>query len=439
MTEQTVLVVDDEPDILELLEITLLRMGLRVQCAEDFTSATRALVNNPIDFCLTDMKLPDGDGINLVEHIQQHYPQIPVAVITAHGNMELAIKAMKTGAYDFVSKPVSLEKLRNLIAKGLETSKVQTPEIKTGQYRIIGESPQIQTLRKTIRKFARSQAPVFIEGESGTGKELVARQIHAQSARGEAPFIAVNCGAIPGELMESELFGHVKGSFTGAVTDNPGLFQAAEGGTMFLDEIADLPLQMQVKLLRVLQEKSIRPVGSQQESSIDVRVISASHKSLSMLVEAGQFRQDLYYRINVIDINVPPLRERKEDLDILVEHILDKQQLDLGQRFQMSSSTLEKLHQYEFPGNVRELENLLERACALCEDATITLDDLKLPRTINSSTNTVNLIEKTSEIEAEELEKALISNKWNQSAAARQLGITLRQLRYRCQKFGLTR
>ena len=439
MTNQTVLVVDDEPDIRELLEITLMRMGLTVKCAEDYTSATRLLVDTPFDFCLTDMKLPDGDGINLVKHIQKLYPQTPVAVITAHGNMELAIDAMKAGAYDFVSKPVSLDKLRSLINKGLETSQKKTSEEGKSKFQIIGQSRQILQLRKTILKFARSQAPVFIEGESGTGKELVARQIHAQSARSEAPFVAVNCGAIPGELMESELFGHVKGSFTGAISDNPGLFKAAEGGTLFLDEVADLPLAMQVKLLRVLQEKSVRPVGTQAEQDIDVRIISASHKKLVDLVEKGQFRQDLFYRINVIDIRVPPLKERRADIPLLAEHILSQLADNNQPIYSITEAAIDKLLHYDFPGNVRELENLLEKACAWCDEAVIDTDDLQLPRISTPENKRQSLVEKTAELEAEELERALIQYKWNQSATARHLGITLRQLRYRCEKFGLTK
>ncbi len=438
MAEHKVLVVDDEPDIRELLEITLLRMGLKVKCAEDYTSATRLLNSDTFDFCLTDMKLPDGDGIALVEHIQQHRPDMPVAVITAHGSMELAIKAMKAGAYDFVSKPVSLEKLRSLIENGIQTSIAehlsddQNPE----KYQIIGQSKHIQKLRETIKKFARSQAPVHIEGESGTGKELVARQIHNHSARAQAPFIAVNCGAIPSELVESELFGHVKGSFTGAVSDNPGLFRAAEGGTLFLDEIADLPMSMQVKLLRVIQEKSIRPVGTHDEIDIDVRIISASHKNLQHLVNDGQFRQDLYYRINVIGIQVPSLRERNKDIPLLADFILQRLSGENATRYTLAESAISSLQNYAYPGNVRELENILERACAMADSTEITVEELHLPDNQPESSS-VSLIEKTSEMEAEALEQALEENRWNQSAAARQLGITLRQLRYRCKKLGI--
>lgn len=306
MTRQRVLIVDDEPDIRELLEITLLRMGLETRSAEDYSDATRLLHDESFDLCLTDMNLPDGDGIALVEHIQQHCPDTPTAVITAHGSIDLAIKAMKYGAFDFVSKPVSLETLRNLVDKALTLP--SSPQIASDpadtKYQIIGDSDVMQELKRSITKFARSQAPVFICGASGTGKELVARQIHLQGSRAGAAFVAVNCGAIPSELMESELFGHLKGSFTGATSDNEGLFKVANGGTLFLDEIVDLPLAMQVKLLRVIQEKSIRAVGAQLEESIDVRIISASHRDLESMVAEGAFRQDLYYRINVIGVTV---------------------------------------------------------------------------------------------------------------------------------------
>ena len=451
MSKQSVLVVDDEPDIRELLEMTLLRMGLEVACAADYSSATRLIQQRDFDFCLTDMRLPDGDGIALVEYIQQHRPQLPVAVITAHGSMELAIQAMKAGAYDFVSKPVSLEKLRSLVEHGLQTAGVALPaEDSTDggfadgsrpddRYRIIGNSPQMRELKQSIKKFARSQAPVFIEGPSGTGKELVARQIHLQSARADAPFVAVNCGAIPSELMESELFGHVKGSFTGAVSDNPGLFRSAEGGTLFLDEIADLPLPMQVKLLRVLQEKSIRPVGAQQEIATDVRIISASHKNLAKLVEQGQFRQDLYYRINVIGIHTPPLQERRDDIPLLAEHILARLSREQQRSLQIDDAALRRLREYAFPGNVRELENILERAAALADGDRIEAGDLQLPEIPVAGQARPSLTQQTREIEAEALRQALEANRWNQSAAARELGITLRQLRYRCEKFGLTK
>ena len=442
MTRQRVLIVDDEPDIRELLEITLMRMGLETRCAEDYSSATRMLHDETFDLCLTDMKLPDGDGIALVDHIQQHYPNTPTAVITAHGSIDLAIKAMKCGAFDFVSKPVSLETLRNLVDKALTlpSSVEQTTSSKESKYQIIGDSEVMVELRRSITKFARSQAPVFVQGESGTGKELVARQIHLQGARANSPFIAVNCGAIPSELMESELFGHVKGSFTGATSDNLGLFKAAHGGTLFLDEIADLPLSMQVKLLRVIQEKTIRPVGAQREENIDVRIISASHKDLDAMVKEGQFRQDLYYRINVIGVTVSSLAERSEDILQLTENIVRKHNTENSVNLTLNQETLDALKSYSFPGNVRELENILERATALCENEQIAVDDLQLPEATPVSTEPQsNLGKMTQDIEVQQITQALELNRWNQSATARALGITLRQLRYKISKFKLNK
>ena len=443
MAKQRVLIVDDEPDIRELLEITLMRMGLETRCAEDYQSATRKLAEEDFDLCLTDMKLPDGDGIALVDHIQQNYPNTPTAVITAHGSIDLAIKAMKSGAFDFVSKPVSLETLRNLVDKALtlpSTSEQQSSSSEATGYQIIGDSEVVESLRHSITKFARSQAPVFIQGDSGTGKELVARQIHLQGSRATGQFTAVNCGAIPSELMESEFFGHIKGSFTGATSDSLGLFRATNGGTLFLDEIADLPLPMQVKLLRVIQEKSIRPVGAQQEETIDVRIISASHKDLDEMVKKGEFRQDLYYRINVIGVSVPRLADRSQDIPLLVEHIISKQ-FDSGvSKMSISKSAIDQLIKYSFPGNVRELENILERAIALSENNVIELEDLQLPETQNSShESSQNLHELTQNLEAEKIMSMLNANRWNQSATARALGITLRQLRYKMEKLQLNK
>ena len=439
MTKQRVLIVDDEPDIRELLEITLLRMGQETRSAEDFSQATQMLLEESFDLCLTDMKLPDGDGIALVEHIQQHCPNTPTAVITAHGSIDLAIKAMKCGAFDFVSKPVSLDTLRNLVEKALTLP--SAPQIETNidsRYQIIGDSVVMEELKSSIAKFARSQAPVFICGESGTGKELVARQIHAQGSRSQAPFIAVNCGAIPSELMESEFFGHLKGSFTGATGDSEGLFKAAHGGTLFLDEIADLPLAMQVKLLRVIQEKSIRAIGAQQEEPIDVRIISASHKDLETMVKAGDFRQDLYYRVNVIGVNVPTLVERGDDIPLLTDYLIGEHNNEYGSEIQIGEEAIDALKAYAFPGNVRELENILERAIALCENKLIEVNDLQLPESgpaIDEST--ASLGDMTQNLEKEQIINALESNRWNQSAAARSLGLTLRQLRYRIDKLNL--
>jgi len=442
MTKQRVLIVDDEPDIRELLEITLLRMGLETRSAEDYSNATRILHDESFDLCLTDMKLPDGDGIALVEHIQQHCPNTPTAVITAHGSIDLAIKAMKCGAFDFVSKPVSLETLRNLVDKALTlpSSPQLASDASDTKYQIIGDSESMLELKRSIAKFARSQAPVFVCGASGTGKELVARQIHLQGSRAEADFIAVNCGAIPSELMESEFFGHLKGSFTGATGDNDGLFKAAHGGTLFLDEIADLPLAMQVKLLRVIQEKSIRAVGAQQEEPVDVRIISASHKDLESMVAEGTFRQDLYYRINVIGITVPNLSERAKDIPQLADYLIEKYNYQNAAQVSINEQALTALGNYAFPGNVRELENILERALALCENETIEADDLQLPE-LNGANDEkpASLGEMTQNLEKEQIISALEDNRWNQSATARALGITLRQLRYRIDKLELNK
>lgn len=440
MTKQRVLIVDDEPDIRELLEITLLRMGLDTHSVADYSQATRALHEDSFDLCLTDMKLPDGDGIALVEYIQQHCPSIPTAVITAHGSIDLAIKAMKCGAFDFVSKPVSLDTLRNLVDKALTLPPPSdaTEHSFDEKYQIIGDSAPLVELKNAIAKFARSQAPVFINGASGTGKELVARQIHEQGARASAAFVAVNCGAIPSELMESELFGHLKGSFTGATSDSDGLFKAADGGTLFLDEIADLPLAMQVKLLRVIQEKSIRAVGAHQEEAIDVRIISASHKDLEAMVAAGEFRQDLYYRINVIGVSVPPLRDHADDIPQLVDYLIEKHNYQNDVQNSISADALAALRSYSFPGNVRELENILERALALCEQEIIEITDLQLPEVaISKEDKQQSLGEMTQSLEKDQIVSALEENRWNQSATARALGLTLRQLRYRIDKLKL--
>ena len=440
MSKQRVLIVDDEPDIRELLEITLLRMGLETRSAKDYSKATRLLSEQEFDLCLTDMKLPDGDGIALVEFIQQEFPNLPAAVITAHGSIDLAIKAMKSGAFDFVSKPVSLDTLRNLIEKALTlpSSAQQVSSSAESNYQIVGDTAAIAELRRSISKFARSQAPVFIQGQSGTGKELVARQIHLQGSRGAAPFIAINCGAIPSELMESEFFGHLKGSFTGATSDSEGLFRAANGGTLFLDEIADLPLSMQVKLLRVIQEKTVRPVGAHQEEYIDVRIISASHKDLDTMVQEGQFRQDLYYRINVIGVSVPTLSERSEDIVQLTDHIVDKLNRENDSKNKLSKTALQALMKYTFPGNVRELENILERATALCENDEILVGDLQIPDNDTAMEKSqTSLGTMTDNMEKEQISQTLEENRWNQSATARILGITLRQLRYKIEKLDL--
>ncbi len=379
MSKPLTLIVDDEPDIRELLELTLGRMNIDTRSAANLADARTLLAENNFDLCLTDMRLPDGDGLQLVETIQSDFPELPVAVITAHGNMETAVQALKVGAFDFVSKPVDLQVLRNLVNSALKLGDFPKRD-RRSRDTLLGDSAVMQTIRSTIAKLARSQAPVYISGESGTGKELVARLIHAKGPRNDKAFVPVNCGAIPSELMESEFFGHRKGSFTGAVTDKEGLFQAANGGTLFLDEVAELPLPMQVKLLRAIQEKAVRPVGEQKEISVDVRVLSATHKNLANQVDAGDFRQDLYYRINVIELQVPSLRQRREDIPELARQILAK--LADGQDGtapQLTQDVIDALQCYPFPGNVRELENILERALTLSEGRNIQVDDLALP------------------------------------------------------------
>lgn len=442
-----VLIIDDEPDILELLDLTLQRMQLQTRSATTMAQAMQLLASTNFDLCLTDMRLPDGDGLTIVRHIQQNHPQTPVAMITAYGSLDTAISALKAGAFDFLTKPVDLQRLRELVNSALRLNQTQAPALsEETPDPILGCSPPIEQLRKRIAKLARSQAPLYISGESGSGKELVARRIHALSSRSQAPFVPVNCGAIPSELMESEFFGHRKGSFTGAVADKPGLFQAAGGGTLFLDEVADLPMAMQVKLLRAIQEKSVRPVGTQQEESVDVRLLCATHKDLAAEVAEGRFRQDLFYRINVIELSVPPLRERREDIPLLTQHILAR----LARRNQMpvphiGAPTMERLTSYRFPGNVRELENILERAFTLSEGAVIETDDIHISAcpTAASSQATPSLGDIGSledyldNIERNAITQALEETRWNKTAAAKRLGLTFRSLRYRLKKLGL--
>jgi two-component system, NtrC family, response regulator PilR len=372
----TVLIVDDEPDIRELLSMTLEGMDIAPDTAADLGEARQKLQTNDYHFCLTDMRLPDGDGLELVQWMQRQAPGVPVAVITAHGNVETAVRALKLGAYDFVSKPVRVKDLRKLVTTALKLRQNDARNangngdsgIRNGRGALLGRSPAMDHVRQLIAKVARSQAPVHIVGESGTGKELVARMIHDSGPRAGKPFVAVNCGAIPSELMESELFGHTKGSFTGATADKEGLIRSAEGGTVLLDEIADLPLLMQVKLLRVIQERAVRPVGAPQEIPVDVRFLSATHQDLGALVADGLFREDLFYRINVIELMVPPLRERGEDILELAEHTLARLAPKLGvPQPELSAEARKALLAHRFPGNVRELENVLERAIALCE------------------------------------------------------------------------
>ena len=451
---KNILVVDDEPDIRELLEITLSRMDLDSHAAANVREAKSLLDSQAFDLCLTDMKLPDGTGIELVEHIQAQFPHIPVAVITAFGSMEAAIKALKAGAFDFVSKPIDLNMLRGLVDSALKVSgkPIETSSDGTSleSQKLLGESEAMLDLRQKIDKLARSQAPVYLRGESGVGKELVATQIHQQGPRANASFVPVNCGAIPTELMESEFFGHIKGSFTGAVNDKEGLFQAANGGTLFLDEIAELPIHMQVKLLRAIQEKAIKPVGSQKEIPVDIRLLSATHKDLAAEVETGSFRQDLYYRINVIELNIPPLRERITDLPILANFMLNRISANSGESYTLSQRAIEKLQAYAFPGNIRELENILERSATLCDGNEITENDLDLPDNKSIETTEIANPEESSislsvdqledyliQKERKAIEAALEQTRWNKTAAAKLLGITFRQLRYRLQKLDL--
>jgi two-component system response regulator PilR (NtrC family) len=489
MNRPHALIIDDEPDIRELLEITLIRMGIDTVSAKSVADAHLALSKQAFDLCLTDMNLPDGNGIDLVSHIQEHYPKLPVAMITAYGNVETAISALKAGAFDFISKPVDLKQLRDLVTAALnlsETKQVTSDSSNNAAQRILGQTQVIQTLNAQISKLARSQAPIYISGESGSGKELVARLIHEQSHRSKSGhFIAVNCGAIPSELVESEFFGHKKGSFSGAIDDKLGLFRAAEGGTLFLDEIADLPLAMQVKLLRAIQEKSIRPVGEQQEVKVDIRLLSATHKDLSKLVQEGLFREDLFYRVNVIKLDVPPLRERKADIPLLARHFLNEIGLQNNAlKTDFEPEALDALQKYTFPGNVRELQNTIERAFTLCDGNTIRLEDLQFNSAIQAKpkhppptfqiiseplTNTNDKgiesaeqanTQKTEQvptqvhnigpraanqsledylevIERKEIEQALFETKWNRTAAAKRLGISFRALRYKLKKLGL--
>jgi two-component system response regulator PilR (NtrC family) len=450
----TVLVVDDEPDLLELVTLTLSRMNLRTRTAADLASARRLLRAERFELCLTDMRLPDGDGLDLVAWIQENRAAVPVAVITAHGNVESAVRALKLGAFDFVSKPLDLGVLRKLVGSAIKLGEAideQTAATMRGP-RLLGGSTVMEQLREMIARVARSQAPVHICGESGTGKELVARMIHESGARREGPFVAVNCGAIPTELMESELFGHKRGSFTGAVADKKGLIQSAEGGTLFLDEVADLPLHMQVKLLRVVQEKTLRPVGESREETVDVRILSATHKHLADLVAQGLFREDLYYRINVIELRVPALRERAGDIGEIAEAIVQRLARRAGTPApEISEDAVRTLEAYPFPGNVRELENVLERAMTLSTEGVISPEHIRLrtaarppggelagsaplaaPAAVSTALGT-----QLESIEREAIIKALEKTRYNKTAAAKLLGMSFRALRYRIKKLGI--
>ena len=451
------LVVDDEPDILELLTMTLERMSVDCVTAENIAQARQALSQQAFDFCLTDMRLPDGSGLDFVKALQADKPDLPVAVISAHGNMDLAVQALKLGAFDFISKPVKLRILRDLVETAVKLSPSRkTKRERRSRHHLLGDTTVMQQLRGKVSKLARSQAPVYIGGESGTGKELVARLIHELGVRSDNPFVPINCGAIPSELVESEFFGHKKGAFTGAVNDKEGLFLAADGGTLFLDEVADLPLMMQVKLLRALQEKTVRPVGSEEEIPVDVRVLCATHKNLAEKVQKGAFREDLFYRLNVIELSVPPLRERSADIPLLVDYILEqsaaKNGLDAAPK--INDEAISALQSYDFKGNVRELENILERALTWMEGNAIMETDLMLPEMLLQIQSTQNqravsiqkptqaalpndLSAHLEEQERQLITEALESVRWNKTAAAKKLGISFRALRYKLKKLDL--
>ncbi len=456
MDKNLALIVDDEPDIRELMALTLGRMGIESFTAATLKEAYELLLQYKFKICLTDMRLPDGNGLELVEHLQIKEPEMPVAVITAHGNVESAVQALKYGAFDFVSKPIELPILRSLVSSALKINN-RPEKDRRSRDTLLGESEVMRTTRSMIAKLSRSQAPVYVSGESGTGKELVAHLIHSKGPRDDGPFIPVNCGAIPSELMESEFFGHKKGSFTGAISDKAGLFLSANGGTLFLDEVADLPLHMQVKLLRAIQEKAVRPVGGDKEISTDVRILCATHKDLSQLVTDGKFRQDLFYRLNVIELRVPPLRERNQDILQLATHILQKLARQTESPTpELSESAIQLLLQYNFPGNVRELENILERAITLNEGKIITEHDLQLPQPHSTNTyqteptnappitsmaeippaigNNMPLEAYLESIERKVIQQALEKTKHNKTKAAGLLGITFRALRYRLKK-----
>ena len=462
MKQPLALVIDDEPDICELLTLTLGRMDIRTETAMDVAGAKALLGEHHFDICLTDMRLPDGDGLQLVEWMQSHAPGVPVAVITAHGNVETAVQALKLGAFDFISKPLDLGNLRTIVENAL---KVRRPD-DDGESKLRGNSVPMRELRDMIDRVAQSQAPVHIAGESGTGKELVARLIHDSGPRADGPFVPVNCGAIPAELVESEFFGHRKGAFTGAVGDKDGLIQSARDGTLFLDEIADLPFAMQVKLLRAIQEKRVRKVGGSSEDPVDVRIISATHQDLAQCVTAGRFRQDLYYRLNVIELRLPPLRERASDIPQLAEAILKRlcERAQIDRPPALLPATLNYLRSYSFPGNVRELENILERALAFSDGRVIGIEDLGLKPMVSDSAaderdeqdaslraavklgDTVLLDEDgipqslpdyLDQLERDAILRALEKTRYNRTAAARLLGITFRALRYRMQRLDI--
>jgi two-component system, NtrC family, response regulator PilR len=434
----SILLVDDEPDILELLELALRKMGLEVDRSINVGEAIAKLSAQHYDLCLTDMRLPDGDGLQVVRHIAQHNLDVPVAVITAHGNMENAVTALKAGAFDYLSKPVSLDQLRTLVKSALKLPQAGPSDDKM----LLGNSAAMQKVRELIRRVARSQAPVHISGESGSGKELAARLIVQSGSRNDQPFITVNCGAIPDNLMEAEFFGYKKGAFTGADKDRDGFFQAAHGGTLFLDEVADLPLAMQVKLLRAIQEKRVRKIGATNEEPADVRIISATHNDLAERVRQGEFRQDLYYRLSVIPIQMPALRESREDIPEIAQRILERLRDEGAVRF--SADALLALQGYSFPGNVRELENVIERALAMCLGEVIEEQDLLLVPVEHNLSDNDSLNSKyplpkyLDQVERQALLEALEQTGFNRTAAAKLLGLTFRTMRYRMERLGIT-
>lgn len=435
-----ILIVDDEADIRELLELTLVRMGLEVDCAGTLAEARTMLTSHRYQLCLTDMRLPDGTGLDLVRHVNGAMADLPVAVVTAYGSTENAVAALKEGAFDYVTKPVSLDQLRNLVKLALELSGAEPAHAAGAETRLLGDSPAMQQVRALIERVARSQAPVHIRGESGSGKELAAQLIHQLGARRDRAFVPVNCGAIPENLMESEFFGYRRGAFTGANEDRDGFFQAANGGTLFLDEVADLSLAMQVKLLRVIQEKRVRKIGAPTEEDVDVRVICATHQDIKGLVDQGRFRQDLFYRLNVIELHMPALRECHEDIPLLATHILGRLAHAAGIRPPLlSPAAVKELCTHPFPGNVRELENTLERALALMEGSYIEVADLGLPssRSEHVSTAATTLQDKLDQVEHQMIMDAIKAAHNNRTAAARLLGVTFRSLRYRMARLGM--
>lgn len=451
MAAPQVLVVDDEPDIRDLLGITLRRMGINCRTAANLREARDRLQEQAYDLCLTDMRLPDGNGIELVRYVQKRFPDMPTAVITAYGNMDTAVEAMKAGAFDFVPKPVEVDTLRQVVHQALKLGPENAIDRRSRDV-LLGDSTAMRQIRRMIVKLARSQAPVYIQGPSGTGKELVARLIHEKGPRRDSPFVPVNCGAIPSELMESEFFGHKKGAFTGAHADHRGLFQTADGGTLFLDEVAELPLPMQVKLLRAIQEKRVRPVGANKEVPVDVRILSATHQDLARRVAEGAFREDLYYRLNVIPLTIPPLRERPEDIPPLIDHLLEKMVGDDPElQPRLTVEAIRALQRHPFAGNVRELENILERALTLADGGVIDVADLHLPDTGGRRDETTapeglplpepeegfELEDYLQALERTAIQRALAKTNGNKTAAAQLLGISFRSLRYKLKKLAM--